>query len=235
MQIGAILALLEGIAPPELADEDDRERIGLLVEGGEEVRNVCCCVDVTPKVVQQAILRRSTFLVAHHNPFHDSLSVIRGYDADLIRGLLIANMNLYVMHTNFDRAPEGVNWTLAHLLGLNQVIEMPMGVIGTCTLSLQEIGERLNGPLRIYGEIEESHTLAIVGGSGFQPNLIEFAHRNGADAFLSSELKHHVALRSSLPLLESTHYDLEAPAMRRLAENHSWFFMETRLSCRNLR
>jgi dinuclear metal center YbgI/SA1388 family protein len=232
MHIRAILEELYEIAPLDLADEDDVERIGLVVEGEEDVRNVCCSVDVTPRVLQQAIDQGSTLLVAHHTPFYDPLRRIGGEDARLLRALLGSRINLYIMHTNFDRAPKGVNQTLALLLEMEKVEEMPIGVLGECPLSLSAIQQRLNTPLKLYGSLARPRAIAVVGGSGFYPELMEYAYYHGAEAFLSSELKHHVALKSPLPLLESTHYGLEAPAMRRLAEDHGWTFIENALPCR---
>jgi putative NIF3 family GTP cyclohydrolase 1 type 2 len=232
MHIRTVLEELEMIAPPDLADEDDTGRIGLVVEGEDDIRSVCCSVDVTPRVVQQAIDRGRTLLVAHHTPFWDPLRIVRGHDARLLGALLGARMNLYIMHTNFDRAAKGVNQTLALLLGMNKVEEMPIGVLGECPLSLTAIQQRLNSPLMLYGTLTQPRILAVVGGSGFYPELIEYACYRGAEAFLSAELKHHVALRSPLPLLESTHYDLEAPAMRRLAEDQEWTFIESAPPCR---
>ncbi|MDD1678353.1 MAG: Nif3-like dinuclear metal center hexameric protein [Methanomicrobiales archaeon] len=232
MHIRTILEELEEIAPPDLADEDDASRIGLVVEGEADIRTICCSVDVTPRVVQQAIDRGSTLIIAHHTPFYNPLQTIRGDDAHLLRALLGARINLYIMHTNFDRAAKGVNQTLALLLGMKKIEEMPIGVLGECQLSLPEMQERLNTPLKLYGTLTQPRTLAVVGGSGFHPELIEYAWYHGAEAFLSAELKHHVALRSPLPLLESTHYGLEAPAMRRLAKDRDWFFIESAPLCR---
>jgi putative NIF3 family GTP cyclohydrolase 1 type 2 len=232
MYIRAILEELGEIAPADLADEDDTEKIGLVVEGEEDIRNICCSVDITPRVVQQAIDKGSTLLIAHHTPFWNPLHVIRGDDANILRALLGARMNLFIMHTNFDRAPRGVNHTLASILEMKKVEEMPIGVIGECALSPVEIQQRLDTPLKLYGTLVRPRALAVVGGSGFYPQLIEYAYYHGAEAFLSAELKHHVALRSPLPLLESTHYGLEAPAMRRLAEDHGWTFIESAPPCR---
>jgi Uncharacterized conserved protein len=48
----------------------------------------------------------------------------------------------------------------------------------------------------------------------------------GADTFLSAELKHSVARVAPLPCLESTHYALEAPAMKRLAAQKGWQYID---------
>jgi putative NIF3 family GTP cyclohydrolase 1 type 2 len=234
MHIRAVLDQLEEIAPTDLADEDDTGRIGLVVEGEEDVRNICCSVDVTPRAVQQAIERGCTLLIAHHTPFWDPLRQICGDDARLLRALLGSHMNLYIMHTNFDRAEKGVNQTLARIFEMKNVEEMPIGILGECSLSLSAIQQRLNSPLKLYGTLTCPRALAVVGGSGFHPDLIEYAYYRGAEAFLSAELKHYVVLRSPLPLLESTHYGLEAPAMQRLAEDNHWFFIETEPLCRNI-
>jgi dinuclear metal center YbgI/SA1388 family protein len=235
MHIHTVLEELEELAPQDLADPEDSGKIGLVVEGTDEIRNICCSVDVTMDVILQAAARDSTLIITHHTPFWNPLLTIRGHEAHLLRALLAADINLYVMHTNFDRAPHGVNRTLALLLDLKHVSEMPMGLLGECRLSLKTIRQRLNSSLKLYGNLERAHHLAVVGGSGFQTELIDYAFLHGADAFLSAELKHHVALHSPLPLLESTHYALEAPAMRRLAEDHDWLFMETALPCRDIR
>jgi putative NIF3 family GTP cyclohydrolase 1 type 2 len=68
--------------------------------------------------------------------------------------------------------------------------------------------------------------LAVVGGSGFSPDLIDEAEAQGAGAFLSAELKHSVMRASGIPLIESTHYATEAPGMRMLSQRMGWTFLE---------
>jgi putative NIF3 family GTP cyclohydrolase 1 type 2 len=152
--------------------------------------------------------------------------MLTGRVADLMRAILSANMNLYVMHTNFDRAPEGVNNALAELLSLQDITPMTLGCIGTSMLSAEEISKRLGGHIRLWGECKKITRLAIVAGSGFVPALMEEAKEKGADAFLSSEMKHSVARMAPLPCIEATHYALEAPAMQRLATRMGWQYFD---------
>ncbi len=235
MLLEEFLERMEGIAPANQADPEDRDRIGLIVEGSREVKNVCCALDITEPVVFEAIEQKSTMIVAHHTPLWEPIHAVRGSVASLLRMLLGSGIGLYVMHSNFDRAPTGVNQTLAHLFELENVEEMPMGVIGQCSCTLSEIANRLNAPLSLYGRLEVLERLAVVGGSGFQTDLIEYALQNGADAFLSAEIKHHLAIQPPLPLLVSTHYALEAPAMRRLAGEQEWTWVETAPKCTEIR
>jgi dinuclear metal center YbgI/SA1388 family protein len=226
MDVRAFTGDMEKIAPPALAEEYDAGRIGLVVEGNGEVTTVCCALDATPRVVAEAVRQHADMLVVHHTPLWDPVNRITGPTASLLHSLLSSGTNLYVMHTNFDRAPQGVNGTLAEMLDLTDVQPMTMGLVGRCTISLNEIARKLGGNIRIWGKKDGISRLAVVGGSGFDMPLIEEAGSLGADAFLSSEMKHHVARSTSLLCIEATHYALEAPAMRMLAFRKGWHFID---------
>ena len=226
MDIERFIAALEQVAPPELAEEYDAGRIGLVVEGREEIGTVCCALDATQKVVDAAAGAGADMLVVHHTPLWSPVTAVRGATLRLLRTLLAADMNLYVMHTNFDRAEGGVNDVLAARLGFTGVERMTVGLVGDCSLDAREIARRLpGGGIRVYGEVGTIRRLAVVGGSGFDPDLIREAAGLGAEAFLSAELKHSVARASPIPCLESTHYALEAPAMEALASRMGWHYI----------
>ena len=171
---------MEDLAPPGLAEEFDSGRIGLIIEGRRRIGTVCCALDATPAVVRTAIDQRADMLVVHHTPFWTPLTSLTGGTATFAREVLSADMNLYVMHTNFDFAPGGVNDSLAELLGLSHRVHMSYGLVGTCTISLPEIASRLRTPLRIWGRLNELHHLAIAAGSGFDPGIIGEAADLGA-------------------------------------------------------
>jgi dinuclear metal center YbgI/SA1388 family protein len=226
MHVRAFIEEMERLAPPDLAEDFDAEKIGLIVEGSTEIVRVCCALDATPYVVQRAVERSADMLVVHHTPLWTPLTAMRGRTAALMRALLSADMNLYVMHTNFDRAKEGVNNALAELLSLTDMTPMSLGCIGTCAISPAEISKRLGGNIRLWGKIKKIRRLALVAGSGFDPEFLEEAKLLGADAFLSAEMKHSITRSSPLPCLEATHYALEAPAMQRLATRMGWQYID---------
>ncbi len=226
MHVRAFIEEMERLAPPELAEDFDAEKIGLVVEGRPEISRVCCALDATPYVVKQAVVASADMLVVHHTPLWTPVTAITGRIAGLMRALLSADMNLYVMHTNFDRAQEGVNDALAELLSLKDISPMSTGCIGSCTLSPAEISRRLGGNVRLWGEVKKIRRLALVAGSGFDPALLEEAKVLGADTFLSAEMKHSVARTAPLPCIEATHYALEAPAMQRLATRMGWQYID---------
>jgi dinuclear metal center YbgI/SA1388 family protein len=226
MMRDALIRELGRLAPPELASPEDEGRIGLVIGGREEFATACAALDVTPRVVARAVEAGAGMLVVHHTPLWDPVTSLTGPLAGLLGPLLANRVNLYVMHTNFDRAPRGINHTLAELLGLGNPEPLPLGLIGDCDITLGEIARRIGGPFRVWGKAREISRLAVVGGSGFDPDWIHEAAYLGADAFLSAEMKHHVALSAPIPCIEATHYALEAPGMRRLASEMGWEFVE---------
>lgn len=226
MHVRAFIEEMERLAPPDLAEEFDSGRIGLIVEGRPEIEKICCALDATASVVRRAVESGADMLVVHHTPLWTPVTSLTGPTASLMRQLLAADMNLYVMHTNFDHCTEGVNDALAELLSLEDRVPLSLGVIGNCTISVDELARRLLGNIRIWGELTSISRLAMVAGSGFDPAFLTEAKEAGADAFLSAELKHSVARYSPLPCIEATHYALEAPAMRRLAVRKGWQYLD---------
>ncbi len=226
MNVRAFIEEMEQIAPPDLAEDFDTGRIGLVVEGRTEIKTVCCALDATPRAARMAAESGADMLVVHHTPLWKPVTALTGPTASLMRTFLSSGMNLYVMHTNFDRAEEGVNDALAGLLDLTDRTPMRLGCVGRCNVSPSAIAERLGCTVRIWGELAQFHRLAIVAGSGFDQEFLDEAKTLGADAFLSSEMKHSIARAAPLPCIEATHYALEAPAMRRLAARKGWQFIE---------
>jgi dinuclear metal center YbgI/SA1388 family protein len=225
MDVHAFREEMEQLAPPELAEDFDAGRIGLVVEGKKTIDVICCALDATPSVVKRAVAGHADMLLVHHTPLWTPVTSLTGLTAALMRDVLAAGMNIYVMHTNFDHAERGVNDALAELLALENTDPMTLGVVGDCPLTVKEIGRRLDCPLRVWGKIPRPGRLAVVGGSGFDPALMAEAGEKGADAFLSAELKHSVYRAAPLPCIEATHYALEAPAMKRLAAQKGWRFI----------
>lgn len=225
MEIDAFVKRMEALAPPELAEPYDEGRIGLVVEGTRPVDRVAVALDATVRVAERAVGLGADVLVVHHPPFFNPMTRVLGDSARLLRVILAHGLHVYAMHTNLDRATGGINDCLADLLGLGERVPIATGLVGRGSTDPDAIAAVL-GPLRVYGEVGRIEQLAIVGGSGFDPGLIEEAAGLGADAFLSSELKHFVARAAPIPCLESTHYALESPGMRTLAGRMGWTYLD---------
>jgi dinuclear metal center YbgI/SA1388 family protein len=226
MHVLTFIEEMERLAPPYLAEDFDAGKIGLIVEGKTTIDTVCCALDATPAVVKQTVAAHADMLLVHHTPLWTPLTSLTGPTAALMRDVLASGLNIYVMHTNFDHAESGINDALSELLSLKNPEPMTLGLVGNCTISPEEIARRLACPVRVWGTIKKINRLAIVGGSGFDPAFMAEAKERGADAFLSSELKHSVYRAAPLPCIEATHYSLEAPAMKRLAAQKGWRYID---------
>lgn len=122
MKLSDIIRILEDIAPLEYALPDDPN--GLQIgDPNQDVRRIYVTVDVTPQVVTEMVRRSADLLVAHHpliDPKRSPLPSVRldVYPQSLVYTLVNAGVSLYVMHTNFDSAPGGINTVLARRLGV---------------------------------------------------------------------------------------------------------------------
>ena len=225
MHVRAFIEEMERIAPPHLAEDFDAGKIGLIVEGKPKISTICCALDATPSVVKRAVAAGAGMLVVHHTPLWTPVTSLTGPVAGLMRDVLAAGLNVYVMHTNFDHAACGINDALAELLAFTSTEPLSLGLVGDCPFTIPEIARRLSCTVRVWGKIKKPERLAVVGGSGFDPALMAEAVEHGAGAFLSSELKHSLFRSAPLPCIEATHYALEAPGMERLARNRGWRFI----------
>lgn len=116
---------LENIAPPDLADDNDR--IGLQVGNRtDKIKRICVSVDTSPPVIDLAIRKGADILVAHHPLIYTPLTSVAQDDpvSERIVKLIRANVALYVMHTNYDTAPGGINDVLGKKIGVSHSVPL---------------------------------------------------------------------------------------------------------------
>jgi dinuclear metal center YbgI/SA1388 family protein len=223
MELSELIRTLEEIAPPELAEEMDHGKIGLIVPGTKDVKKVATALDPTPFVIKNAAESKANVLIVHHTLIWNPLTSIDNDMARMLKMLLDSRMSLYSMHTNFDRAPGGVNDTLAGLLGLNSVVAIDLACAGIVEKhSLASFAAMASKVLHTTVEAigdpdKEVSTVVTSAGSGFREAL-PIAKRLNADVLFSSELRHDVIRdRGEVALISAPHYFTEAPAMKKLA------------------
>ncbi len=222
MKLTKITKFLENIAPPELADESDIGRIGLVLDRDNEVNKIATALDVTEQVLLDAAQSGADLLVAHHTPIYEPVNLLSKTLADTLKIALDNEISIYVMHTNYDRAQGGVNDVLAKLLGLEHTRNIGLGRIGdvapTNTEALARLtAQRLDTHVQYAGD-HPVESVMVLGGSGLRKEYIEMAMDAGADALVSGELRHDVIPYSKdISLIDATHYATENPAMQALA------------------
>lgn len=223
-----LITLLEQIAPPELADDFDNGRIGMILDllftKNREINRIAVTLDVTDTVLQKAADFKADLLICHHTPLFHPIMVIPDYLAKRLKIAFDNNISIYAMHTNYDNAEGGINTVLADMFGLQEVVMTDFGVIGTVPPIetndfVKLVSEKLNAPL-LYAGDKTIQKVMICGGSCLNRHAMVIAKENNVDAFLSSELKHSDVLRErgDMTIIDAGHYATENPGMKVLAE-----------------
>lgn len=222
MELAKIVEILEDIAPPELADDFDEGRIGLILDLENNVEKIAVALDANPYSLEKAADIGADLLITHHTLIFHPIHKISKSLAISLRLALENNISLYSMHTNYDRASGGINDALVARIGLRNIEILDIGRIGEIepcnSFELaSRISERLKSPVLYTGEMEDIRRVMVIGGSGFKGEFLEIARSHGVDAFVSSELKHEILrMNPGLCLIDATHYATESPGMENL-------------------
>ncbi len=232
--VGNVAAALEEWAEPCFAESYDN--VGLHI--GDVTRHVSrglVALDLTPAVVEEAVLCGASIIITHHPLFFHPLRRITADDFTGSMALRLAEhrIALYSAHTNLDSAPGGVSCALASLLGVeaprflisNSDRASGMGAIGHLKqpLALQDFLQRIANRLHVRtlryvgDDLEPIQTVAVCGGAG--ATLIPQARERGADVYVTADISYHrffEVLRPdgacAMALVDAGHYETERHA-----------------------
>lgn len=118
----AIVATLEAMFPPAL--QEDWDNSGFQVGNpATEVTDVLFCLDITEKVLEEAIEKGCNLIIAHHPLIFKPIKSLTGSNPieKCVIQALKHGLVLYSMHTNADRHYRGVSRKMAELLGLSRI------------------------------------------------------------------------------------------------------------------
>ncbi|MBR8535104.1 Nif3-like dinuclear metal center hexameric protein [Carboxylicivirga sediminis] len=119
VQIQNILNELEQFAPSAL--KEDFDNVGLLVgNAAAEATGVLITLDITEKVMDEAIDLGCNLVVAHHPIMLSGLKKINGHNATerIVIKAIQHNIAIYASHTNADSVINGVSGRMCEKLGL---------------------------------------------------------------------------------------------------------------------
>jgi len=226
-----IFELLNSFAPVDLKIPEDN--VGLLVGDGESaVTKIIVTLDITKEVIAEAAEKHAELIVAHHPMPHEGLKriVADDLDGDKVRALILNGISSISMHTNLDAAEGGVNDTLAHTLGLEDIgaFENPlsMGRIGfirpACSLAdfLPKVYRLLGVSFLRYIDGKRPVSKVAVG-SGNCSELWKFALAAGCDTFVSGDFKYgqlQPASEIGLNIIDAGHFATENVICKPLAK-----------------
>ena len=208
MKVKEVLSALEQFAPLPLQESWDNA--GLQVGLTEaEVSGALLCLDVTEKVIEEALEKDCNLVVSHHPLLFRGLKTISDL-TDVQRTVVKAiekRVCVVSMHTNMDNAQGGVNFRIAQKLGLENVTFMSPRQVGETTCGSGVIGQ-FSEPMAADDFVKKVkqtfcvecamtnellrrpiQRVAICGGAG--DFLLDEAVGMGADAFITGEMHYH--------------------------------------------
>lgn len=197
-----IYRAIEAFAPLDLAESWDCS--GILVETpNNNINKIMFALTVTEDIIQQAKAQNCDMIISHHPLFYIPFEW-RGID-------------IYCAHTNMDKTNGGTTDELIKTLGLNVSSIDEFVRYSEVDMTVDELIERLAklSPYLRYTNthgIKKLHKIAFCAGSGTE--FIKEAKENGADAFVSGDLKFHTALESEIAVFDIGHFESEIPILK---------------------
>lgn len=229
MTVREIYDWINSLAPFETQASFDNA--GLLVGHPDwEVTGVHFALDVTPGVLDEAEARGANLIVTHHPLMFAARKQMTecDYEGRLLCRMIRSRMALISAHTNLDAALGGINDVLAQQLGLTNITGEGYMRVGDLSAPMtaealrQHVTDALDTTVRVMSTVplqRAFHRVAVCSGAG--SDEWEDALAQGADVFLTGEVKHHHALAmadAGLLCLECGHFATEQPGIFALAD-----------------
>ena len=203
VKIQQVLSALERFAPLPLQESYDNAGLQIgLTEA--EVSGALLCLDVTEKIIDEAVAKGCNLVVSHHPLLFRGLKQVSDLNdvQRTVRKAIKNDVCVISMHTNLDNARGGVNYKMAEKLGakvLNSAEEEKQGLVlaelaqpMAAADFIAMVKERFGVKCAMCNEILERpvKTVAICGGAG--DFMLDEAIAQKADAFITGEMHYHV-------------------------------------------
>lgn len=219
-----IVRRIENFAPLELVESWDCS--GWLVETRQkEVEKIMLALTVTQDVINQALETDCDMIISHHPLFY--LNCPFELDSESLK----PKIDIYCAHTNLDKAHGGTTDTLIDVLGLSNEKNKRCSELDSkfnnflryveFKCNVKDFAQKLfsiSPNLRYVNnkQVEQIHKIVFCAGSG--SDFIEEAQLNGADAFVTGDIKFHTALDSEIVLFDIGHFESEILVLKVLEE-----------------
>lgn len=232
-----IIFEMENFAPNYL--KEDFDNVGLMVGDREkDVNRVILALDCTLDVIEEAKENKADLIITHHplifrKPSNITTDTLQGKK---IIELIKNDISLYSSHTNLDSSLNGLNHTIAKLLGFNEskVLSVnkndPKAGLGRM-IDLNEeknlddiiklVKNNLNiSNLRVVRGKNKVSKIAIINGSG--QDFIFKAMSKGADCIITGDTTYHFASdykEMEISILDVGHFSSEWLVFLKVMEN----------------
>lgn len=247
IQLKDLMDSLDNLYPIELAE--DWDQVGLHFGHSEaKIEKIMTTLDVRPNVVAEAIERGVDTIIVHHPILFSPIQRFDNSTVDLrmYTEIIKNDINIYALHTNLDKAPNGMNDWLANALELEDIKELESSEDGQTGLGrVGNLSKKLNRKEIISYTKEKLNTtnltliestpknnyqrVAIVGGASF--DSISAALVEEADVFITGDITFHKgqdAYENDILTIDSGHYvehifkEKMAMVIKDLATQNNW-------------
>jgi dinuclear metal center YbgI/SA1388 family protein len=238
MLFSLLLKKLAEISPPENGLQKDLFGVqyGSIVKD-MNLHKIVICLDPTKEVIVEAAKLNSHLIISHHGLTHRPVLNFNDEIVNRINLLAMNQISLFVMHTAWDAAPEGISEVLTKYAGLKIVDNFyfddrgrkkPIGRIGVPlqeNTTVKSIGESLKRHLKLDGYQIGGNPDAIVkraavaGGHGLGVGMGADVLKAGCDTYISGEFKYPeylMAAELGFNLIATSHYKSEKIGMENL-------------------
>lgn len=174
-------------------------------------------------MLQEAIDKNINLILVHHPVIFSGLKRIIDTDNSLVYSLIANGIALYATHTNFDMIEDGLNDYFAKLLGATKITSIEdhencrlLRIFEVPSISGVQFAKKIKSSLeldsiRAVGDLQkEISSVGLVTGAGF--DYAELAIQNGADIYISGDLKYHQAMElkeKGILALDVGHFETE--------------------------
>lgn len=235
MKLCEIFEILQGVAPVALSDEFCKkfkmyDNSGIIIDCGEDINGVLLTLDLTVEAVERAKKSGYNLIVTHHPAIYGGISrfdTVNNPQASALSRCMKYEISVISMHLNFDAAPEGIDyWLMRGLGGFEEnckiAAQIDNGGYGrvydikpqTLESFVQQVSKAFNtSKIIVYGDKNNQVSkVASFCGAGCDDYNMSFAADNGADVFVSADMKHHEILaltQRGMAVIVLTHYASE--------------------------
>lgn len=219
MKVFEVYDILNKIAP--FSNQCDFDNAGFLVgDKNAEISSIVLSLDCTKKTIEFAKESGANLIITHHPIVFEPLKSIT--DDNIVYSLLKNDISVISAHTNLDFSDGGINDTLCDLLGFKNIKKFNEYLPNVFELRIGEVEEAapedyakklksiFNIPIKYVSGNRNIKRVAVCSGSG--GSFVNQAILNGADALVTSDIKHSQFLTADylgLSLYDCGHFNTE--------------------------
>ena len=203
----------------------------LIGSSNKAVKKVLLSLDATSEVIREAENKNVDLIITHHPIIFGSFKQVIPENSTGKKIIQLSKDAIAVisMHTNLDKAINGVNDVLVKTLGAESFeqydenpyirigyLKSPMNIeeyLRFCKNALKTKG------LRYYNSGKDVYKIACVGGAG--DSDIYDAINLGCDTFITSDIKYHIFLDAKeygINLIDGDHFCTENPVLFKIKD-----------------